>query len=397
MARKNVKRTALTILAAIVLLAGVTLGAFYGVAVKGDDFVLEYVKGMNLEAADYEVPSFSRDPETGFFEMEKKDGDFTVLQITDPHVGGGWECRKNDAKTFDTMLRVIRHVRPDMIIVTGDVVYPFSLQTGNVNNEKPARAVIAFFESLGIPWTITIGNHENSGETVLDRGEFAELFEDKNLRHCMFSANPVGERLSGYGNGAIIVRNPDGTVNNVLFLFDSHNTVSAGRYDKIHDDQVEWYERTVRRLSVPENGVPEGEVVKSLAFFHIPTEEYDTAKKLYDAGSPEVKYLYGEWGEKILCHHTTKRQPKGRFFDAALRLGSTKGMFCGHDHKNNAAVVYRGIQLTFGSSTVYNGLFGIARDDTYRGGTVITIKDDGTFSSRNVLDREIRRSQKSGT
>lgn len=374
----------------IVVVLGVSLGAFFGVCVKGSGYIADYIESLKLQKVSYQTPCFTEDSSTGFFSIEKQDDeDFRILQLTDTHIGGGNMSRKNDKKTIDSMLKVIYSVRPHLIIVTGDVLYPFSLQTGNLNNKITAYAVVDFFESLGIPWTIVFGNHDNSAATTLNRSELADIFADDNLKYCLFNKNPAGENLSGYGNNIINVVNEDGTINNTLFLFDSHGTVSAGKYDKIHDDQVEWYKKTVTALSVEENGVAEGETVKSLAFFHIPLEEYKTALELHKAGSGEVEYLYGDADEKILCYNSTKNRVKGKLFDAIVEMSSTAATFCGHNHKNNFAIIYKGVQLTFGSSMVYNGLFGIAKNDTYRGGTLITLDNGGNFSSRNILEKNI--------
>ena len=65
-------------------------------------------------------------------------------------------------------------------------------------------------------------------------------------------------------------------------------------------------------------------------------------------------------------------------FDVAKELGSTTGFFCGHDHYNNMSLEYQGIRLTYGMSIDYLAMPGIARDTKQRGGTLITLHDDGT-------------------
>lgn len=147
-----------------------------------------------------------------------------------------------------------------------------------------------------------------------------------------------------------------------------------------------WYEDSLKIVSAKYGYY--GTLPKSMAFFHIPMEEYKTAWELYKNGSSEVQCLYGVCDEKILCYKTTKKNAKGILFDTLVKLGSTQATFCGHDHKNNFAVVYKGIQLTFGASTVYNGIGGIRNNDTYRGGTEILINNDGTFESKNIFNRD---------
>ena len=71
------------------------------------------------------------------------------------------------------------------------------------------------------------------------------------------------------------------------------------KYDRIHDNQVEWYKNQINALT-EENG---GETPKSLAFFHIPLIEYKDAWQEYvdnDSQDTEnVKYYYGKVGEFV--------------------------------------------------------------------------------------------------
>ena len=88
-----------------------------------------------------------------------------------------------------------------------------------------------------------------------------------------------------------------------LFLLDSNDYIPGGNlneYDYIHEDQVAWYEKQVRRLSEQE-----GYTIPSMLFFHIPLQEYKEAYELYEKDDPRVTYYYGEIGEtmidKICC------------------------------------------------------------------------------------------------
>ncbi|MDE6232130.1 MAG: hypothetical protein K2M60_02105, partial [Lachnospiraceae bacterium] len=63
----------------------------------------------------------------------------------------------------------------------------------------------------------------------------------------------------------------------------------------------------------------------------------------------------------------------------AQRLGSTKAMFCGHDHYNNLSVEYKGIRLTYGYSIDYLAMPGIEDDTEQRGATLITIDRNGDY------------------
>jgi len=79
--------------------------------------------------------------------------------------------------------------------------------------------------------------------------------------------------------------------------------------------------------------------------------------------------------DKVCCS-----QYPSELFDKAVELGSTKAMFCGHDHYNNLSVEYQGIRLTYGYSIDYLAMPGIEEDVEQRGATLITIDKQGNFT-----------------
>lgn len=66
-------------------------------------------------------------------------------------------------------------------------------------------------------------------------------------------------------------------------------------------------------------------------------------------------------------------------FDRMLALGSTTGVFCGHDHYNNMSLEYKGIRLTYGMSIDYLAMPGIEHDTAQRGAELITIHPDASW------------------
>ena len=95
-----------------------------------------------------------------------------------------------------------------------------------------------------------------------------------------------------------------------------------------------------------------------------------------------VKYYYGEVGEKneaICCSDYSSD-----LFEKAVEIGSTKGIFCGHDHYNNISLEYKNIRLTYGMSIDYLAMPGISRDTKQRGATTILIHEDGSFDVEPV-------------
>ena len=67
-------------------------------------------------------------------------------------------------------------------------------------------------------------------------------------------------------------------------------------------------------------------------------------------------------------------------FEKMVALGSTKGCFAGHDHMNNYSVNYNGIRLTYGLSFDHN-IYAVP----FRGGTLINIKNDGSFTTQSLI------------
>ena len=59
------------------------------------------------------------------------------------------------------------------------------------------------------------------------------------------------------------------------------------KYDRIHDNQVEWYKNQINALT-EENG---GETPKSLAFFHIPLIEYKGIRLTYGYSIDYLAYI----------------------------------------------------------------------------------------------------------
>ena len=120
-----------------------------------------------------------------------------------------------------------------------------------------------------------------------------------------------------------------------------------------------------------------------MLFFHIPLQQYRDAYELYEQGSDEVKYFFGENGETMINKVCCSDYPS-KLFDTALELGSTKAMFCGHDHYNNMSLEYKGIRLTYGMSIDYLAMPGIDEDTAQRGATLITCHSDSTFDIEQI-------------
>ena len=123
--------------------------------------------------------------------------------------------------------------------------------------------------------------------------------------------------------------------------------------------------------------------ISSLAFFHIPLQQYRTAYELYLAGSDEVTYHFGKNVESF-SHMFSISSYDSAFFDKMVSLGSTTGTFCGHDHYNNASITYKGVRLTYGMSVDYLAMPGISKHTEQRGAELITLHPDNTWDVKQI-------------
>lgn len=334
---KKVFKILLSILLVIVLIVGGTLG-----------FVTFYHK-------DYK---------------EVEDTAFKILQITDIHI---LNDAKKDAKAFKTITAMVETAKPDMIILTGDL-------TSEKENFTAFKTGCAFLESFNIPWAFVFGNHEGldipyaeneviDPEKIADRQTLSDYLES--LPNCIYEAGD--ENVDGMGNYYYNVKNENDEVITSLIMMDSHSydEVNSG-YDHFHENQVEWYENTVKTIAKEVNG-DESNVVPSLVFFHVPMQEYMTA---YDEAKGTENRL---WGFRFPNEDGTPAADD-QMFEKMVELGSTKGCFAGHDHMNNYSVMKDGIRLTYGLSCDHN-IYVVP----VRGGVLINVKNDGSFTTRHLM------------
>lgn len=322
------------------------------------------------------------DPET----TDVDESEFRILQLTDVHIGAGAFSGKKDAWALEAVAATVRKAKPDLVVVTGDLAYPVPFQAGTFNNLKEAEMFATLMESLGVYWTMTFGNHDTEIYSLYTREEISEkVYTQDKWKYCIFTEGP--KNIDGKGNQLINVQTASGEITQSLYLIDSHSYTDgdyfgiAWKYDKIHDNQVAWYADTVKKVNDTNTARGFSGDVKSLMFFHIPLVEYGTAWNEFKANgyknTDDVTYYYGKAGEKGEKSFPGKKD--GKMSQKIYELGSTKGVFCGHDHYNNFSVDYKGVRLTYGMSIDYLAYPSIYKKIEQRGGTLILTKTDGKF------------------
>ncbi len=304
------------------------------------------------------------------------DREFKILQLTDVHIGGGTFSVGKDRKAFDAVETLIKRVKPDLVVVTGDIVYPVPFQSGTIDNRRETELFVALMDSLGVYYTVCFGNHDTEDYSLYRRDDLYNIY--RSSKYCLI------DRAEGVDdiNYAVNVKNSEGIITQTLYMMDTHSYVEGfiDDYDGLHQNQIDWYKAEVNRMNNLNKAIDENaETVKSLVFIHIPLREYETAWNEYrDNGyksTEDAIYYYGkakEKDEEVCCS-----VPEDEFFETALELGSTQGIFCGHDHVNFWSIEYKGIRLTYGMSIDHLAYVGIENEHEQRGGTIITISTEG--------------------
>ena len=373
--RRIALKVIISIILIIALLAGI-LAVLNLVSIKSNEAFIS----DNIEAVKYEKQLKPVKDDKGRYTFVT-DEDFKILQITDVHIGGGVMSSSKDSEAINAVAAMVTEEKPDLVVVTGDIAYPVPYQSGTFNNILSAKLFAGLMEKLGVYWCLCFGNHDTELYSYADREKISNIYESKAYPHCLFTSGD--KKVDGYGNYVINIKDKKGALVQSLFMFDSHSYVDGDyfgikwKYDCVHKNQVEWYEKTVKELT-DENGAQP----KSLAFFHIPPKEMAEAYTEYkDAGykdTDNVKVKYGvikEGGEFIGSSNYNYG-----LFDS-FRKNGTQGVFFGHDHLNNMSLEYKGVRLTYGYSIDFLAYPGINKYGLQRGCSPITVKPDGTFES----------------
>ena len=286
-----------------------------------------------------------RRPAPDRFELDFQPGaprPLRILQITDTHFGNPeGPYRERDERSFEMIRKLVAQEKVDLVAHPGDFV----------NNDRGPKILwnaVDFMDSLGVPWTHALGNHD-IGPVPVDEfrakskaGLFGQ-FEHEGAKHYAFRFDVVSAGKPKFG----------------VFVFDSG---FAGPKKFVSAPQLDWFGRQMQEDQSREVACP------AMALIHIPVIEFE---KLRAAGQ-----FNGIYGETVCCETDT-----GKTFDQFEKSHRVKAVFSGHDHENDYRGLWNGIELVYGRVSGYSGY-----GDLDRGGRLIEIDvEQGTYQHKLVF------------
>lgn len=346
------------------------------------------------------------------FIVEVKGGkEPTILHLSDPQIIDSTQCRTSgrlaaDAKAYwapdkinerlyDPLTKTIQATKPDLILITGDLVY------GEFDdNGKNFQSLIAKMESFGIPWAPVFGNHDNESAMGVDW----QCEQLTNAKHCLFKQR----ELTGNGNYTVGIKQ-NGALKRVFFMMDSNgcdaheNSLKNGHTTSkvgFGQDQIDWSMGLA-------NEIRQASPSTKLSFaFHIQIMAFKNAYAKYgfknsgtinnpiniDKLSNKANGDFGYIGRDL----KTVWDQSNALYKRMKEVG-VDSILVGHEHCNSASVVYEGIRFQFAqkigtydrANYIRNdgSIYGAYRgeDTPLSGGTVMKMSEnDGSFSDAYI-------------
>ena len=299
-----------------------------------------------------------------------------ILQLSDTQLTNrdGAESR-----CYSYVRETVAATNPDLILITGDLVYGRFDQDGSI-----FKSFIAFMESLKKPWAPVFGNHDNECWLGVD-WQCGEL---EKAEYCLFKQGEV----TGNGNYSVGIMQ-GGNLLRVFYMMDSNgctnprifgdgnsyvtNTEKTPGKNVVKtdagfgDSQIGWYTSSIQNVTSV------SPTTKTSMAFHIQMAYFDKAYAPYGYRSNTKEsstLLYPiNFDAKVMLNVETwkvertldvkegdigylGRAMKGPWDSNYTTFNSMKDLgidsiFVGHEHCNSASVVYNGVRFQYGQKS----------------------------------------------
>lgn len=303
-----------------------------------------------------------------------------------------WHPDNKDERCYDYLREIIQNTSPDLILITGDLVY------GEFDDKgENLLELIDFMEGFEIPWAPVFGNHDNESKMGVD-WQCKQLEE---AEHCLF----LQRKLTGNGNYTVGIAQ-NGKLTRVFFMLDSNGCGGASAESVANghtktgvgfgSDQIKWYTKTAKEI------VKESPETKLSVAFHIQLAVFGDAFAKYGTdGSSSHIYIdqfddradgdFGYIGAAMKSPWDSDRS----IWKGLKELG-VDSILVGHEHANSASIVYEGVRLQFGMKcSTYDRLNYIDKNGNIEssyysattpwvGGTYMKLAEDGSFAETGI-------------
>ncbi len=248
------------------------------------------------------------------------------------------ELKQKDAhKLFEVGVKALQ---PDLVVLLGDTCSEYKECEDYTQLHKEAlERILKPILDAKIPMCYVLGNHEH------DAGKEKEIVKAYELIDSFIGENDT--TAPGDFNCNILVKDSKGEEDILnLWFIDSNNLAedqSISKYDWVHEDQIEWYEKKSQEIKDAHND----KTIPAILFQHTPViQEYDLMReaKLHELFwsvpgfiGPLSKKRFvkkdgveGYLGEGPCSPAIDKGQ-----FASWKKVGDIKAAFFGHDHLND--------------------------------------------------------------
>lgn len=389
------KKKTKTVISLLIIIP-VVISLSVGTCIAG---IYKNLEGKPSQLVWNENDKYNIDKDAYILTVDKK-SDFKILNLTDLQLSE-WMSQKRINRTYELVRQLIQETNPSIVTFTGD-------NTWLKNSKKAVKRFVKEIDEIciefDVPWAPILGNHDAESD-VDGNWIFDEYLQAQNIifnykenvnRSKDLAKGPMN--ISGVGNYVINVKSAnDSKIFHSMIMMDTHSlgsystidsvnigsekinltglneseklklnewitkdgyifapsedvnnneyTVVGTGYDYIKENQIHWYEYMVKGLA-ESTGAP----VESSLFIHIPLPEYNMAAKIYepinDGFTKDENGNFGMLREPICSPYYNSGM-----FEKIIELNSTKNVICGHEHKNNFSVLYRGVRLTYATKT----------------------------------------------
>ena len=285
-------------------------------------------------------------------QLQFKNGEFKILSVGDLHESLYVDNRQKRKKREDmhNLIKTgIYAFKPDLIVLLGDTLSERDESENFEDYKKALKDILKPVIESGIPFCYVLGNHEH------DAGQEEQIVEAySEIENCIGKNDKTAPR--GDFNCNLLIKNSAGTedIFNLWFM-DSNNLCddeSISKYDWVHKDQIDWYEKKAEEIKNNHNG----KILPAILFQHIPViEEYELLREAKTYETPvsveghhkfsDKKFVLKDGVDGYLGEGPCTPCINGGQFESWKKTGDIIAAFFGHDHINDFTGYVDGIML----------------------------------------------------